>query len=53
MLVIAVINVDASTVLGYSDLTCHLENTDQIWKKQLRDSQSRGKNTRVLLGPVH
>ena len=32
MLVVAVINVDASTVLAYSDLTCHLENTDQIWK---------------------
>ena len=32
MLVAAVINVDASTVLAFSDLTCHLENTDQTWK---------------------
>ena len=32
MLVVAVINVDASTVLANSDQTCHLEHTDQTWK---------------------
>ena len=32
VLVVAVINVDASTVSANLDLTCHLEKTDQTWK---------------------
>ena len=53
MLVVAVINVYACTVLAFSDLTCHLENTDQTRKQQPRASQPTGENTRVVLVPLH
>ena len=43
------INSDACTVLDFSDLTCHLENTGKTWKQQSRVSQSTGKTTRVVL----
>ena len=45
MLVVAVISVDAYSLLAFSDLTYHLEDSDQ------EASPSAGKNTGVVLVP--
>ena len=49
MLVVAVINADACTFLAFSDLTCHLQDTDQTWKYKPRASPTTGKNTKIVL----
>ena len=45
MLVVAVTSVDAYSLLAFSDLTCHLGDSDQ------EASPSAGKNTGVVLVP--
>ena len=66
MLVVAVISVDAYPLLAFSDLTCHLEDTEigvfwlnvppnrketKLGSNNQEASPSLGKNTGVILVP--
>ena len=65
MLVVAIVSVDAYPFLAFSDLTCHLEDTEigvfwlhcatdsketELGSNDQEASQSTGKNTRIVLG---